>query len=416
VLQAIALTTIGSQQINNLAEPVLDHLRDRRLGADGRMEIFSRFSFSDIALRKDIFPGLAAPVPRSLRLDSSAYLLPKSSLLSADSRYSDYSGEPTRETLMPLDRARDLQHKLWFVAGYGPARHLPESGFQPELKFPYLDRLRPLFNPRAPITSTAFANHFGKPDEDDGPRGTRANLYSRVLREVLFHTTQLLPTLQDIELRGQHGVKNTSALQESARFMQEIGHASVKIPAVSLAHGHQSTIAWIADLVGHVILEANTELAPADMRGLVLIDEIDLYLHPTWQVVLIRALKQTLPGLQFVVTTHSPLVLAALDPHEDQVVRLVQNPDTGDVEARAQQEDPRLLTASEILQFYFELDDLHPDPLGRLVRDYLYLASNPYRTDADDAQLAQWRHALAEANINPNYAPVPRREFVRGRP
>ena len=417
VLQAIALAAIGARQVNNLAEPILDHVRDRR-DAGAPLAVKARFSFSDRARELDIFPGLTPPAPASLRVESTVKLSPAGSLLSATSRYEGLVGAAASET-DPLDAARDQQHKLWFVAGYGPARHLPPSEFQAQLKFPYLDRLRPLFDPRAPITSTAFVNHFGKPEDPDveaGRRSTKANMYSRVLQKALFQNETLLPLLQGIELRGRDGVKTTSSFQESARIIQNIGHESCKLPAVSLAHGHQSMIAWIADLVGHVILEANQEIEPEGMEGLVLIDELDLYLHPTWQVVLVRALKETFRAMQFVVTTHSPLVLASLDPNDDQVLRLVQNADTGHVEGHLQTHDPRLLTASELLQRYFDLEDLHPDPIGRMVHDYCYLASNPYRRDEDDIQLALWRQTLAQVGIDPHYEPVERREFRRGAP
>ena len=55
---------------------------------------------------------------------------------------------------------------------------------------------------------------------------------------------------------------------------------------------------------------------PRNMEGLVLIDELDLHLHPRWQAEFVRALKATFPRLQFVVTTHSPLVLRDTEPGE----------------------------------------------------------------------------------------------------
>ncbi len=51
-----------------------------------------------------------------------------------------------------------------------------------------------------------------------------------------------------------------------------------------------------------------------------------------------------------------------------------------------------------------------------MVHDYRYLASNPYRSDEDDVQLAEWRKALAETDVDPHYDPVPRRAFRRGSP
>ena len=72
------------------------------------------------------------------------------------------------------------------------------------------------------------------------------------------------------------------------------------------------------------MLKSKTELDTTEMEGLVLIDEIDLYLHPTWQARFIPALRRVFPRMQFVATTHSPAVLSALAPHE--VVRLAVDP------------------------------------------------------------------------------------------
>jgi predicted ATP-binding protein involved in virulence len=55
--------------------------------------------------------------------------------------------------------------------------------------------------------------------------------------------------------------------------------------------------------------------------GIVLIDEIDLHLHPRWQRVIIPKLREYFPEIQFVVTTHSPFVLQAVPP--TQRIRLI---------------------------------------------------------------------------------------------
>jgi len=50
--------------------------------------------------------------------------------------------------------------------------------------------------------------------------------------------------------------------------------------------------------------------------GLVLIDEIELHLHPTWQRQVVEKLRTTFPNIQFVATTHSPFVIQSLRPGE----------------------------------------------------------------------------------------------------
>lgn len=49
----------------------------------------------------------------------------------------------------------------------------------------------------------------------------------------------------------------------------------------------------------------------AKTQGVVLIDEIDMYLHPRWQWNIINALRKVFPNVQFVVATHSPILFAS---------------------------------------------------------------------------------------------------------
>jgi predicted ATP-binding protein involved in virulence len=81
-----------------------------------------------------------------------------------------------------------------------------------------------------------------------------------------------------------------------------------------LSDGEKSLLA----MVGHLsrkLAEYNEELTnPLQSSGLVLIDEIELHLHPAWQRMIIPRLTQAFPNCQFIVTTHSPQVLSHVDP------------------------------------------------------------------------------------------------------
>jgi hypothetical protein len=192
---------------------------------------------------------------------------------------------------------------------------------------------------------------------------------------------------------------------EGNRFSQRIGSQKLTVPATALSHGYQSTIAWIADLVGHIILEAGEPIDPEEMQGLVLIDEIDLYLHPTWQVALVSALRETFLQIQFIATTHSPLVLAGMHPTE--IVRL-RFADNGDVERAPIGADARVMTGTEIYREYFGIEDIIPDEAGQKLRDYRYLAANPYRSVQEDHDVMRLRDELKQAGIDPAFDPVPR--------
>ncbi|MEO5831590.1 MAG: AAA family ATPase [Rhodanobacter sp.] len=95
-----------------------------------------------------------------------------------------------------------------------------------------------------------------------------------------------------------------------------------------LSDGERALFAVLIDLCRRLVL-ANPELTdPALGSGVVLVDEIELHLHPTWQREIVENLRQTFPNIQFILTTHSPFViqsvregeLVQLDHDEDQPV------------------------------------------------------------------------------------------------
>jgi hypothetical protein len=246
-----------------------------------------------------------------------------------------------------------------------------------------------------------------------------------VLKHALLNVASLLPDITDLELRGYGGVTRPGDLLERDRFEQRVGTGDpLKVPGVALAHGYQSTIAWVADLVGHVLLEANTELEPENMEGVVLVDEIDLYLHPVWQATLIPALRATFPRMQFIVTTHSPVVLAQVAPHEvvrlaswgdsGDVVEVVHDRETGDLTVSQSaggegvRPDARMMTGSEIFREHFGMEGSMPNPMGDALRRYTMLASDPFRTAKEHKEMLELRSKLGTLTELPS--PVRRRK------
>ncbi|MGL4503942.1 MAG: AAA family ATPase [Planktothrix sp.] len=80
-----------------------------------------------------------------------------------------------------------------------------------------------------------------------------------------------------------------------------------------LSDGEKCLLALVSDLARRLAI-ANPDLSePLEGEGVILIDEIELHLHPKWQQNIIPALTQTFPNCQFIVTTHSPLVISHVD-------------------------------------------------------------------------------------------------------
>ena len=89
-----------------------------------------------------------------------------------------------------------------------------------------------------------------------------------------------------------------------------------------LSDGEKCLLALVGDLARRLAL-ANPDMAtPLLGHGVVLIDEIELHLHPLWQRDIVHKLQSTFPNCQFLLTTHSPIVLSQV-PKE--AVRLLNN-------------------------------------------------------------------------------------------
>jgi len=89
---------------------------------------------------------------------------------------------------------------------------------------------------------------------------------------------------------------------------------AVELNVAQLSDGERNMLALVGDLARRLSV-LNPGLAnPNEGAGVVLIDEIDLHLHPRWQRDVVGSLEVTFPNCQFVITTHSPQVVGELKP------------------------------------------------------------------------------------------------------
>ena len=153
-----------------------------------------------------------------------------------------------------------------------------------------------------------------------------------------------------------------------------------RYPFGFLSDGQRSMTALAADIAMRSV-QLNPHLkgnAPKGTDGVVLIDELDLHLHPNWQRRIVCDLTSIFPGLQFVATTHSPFIVQSLDRQG-----LVNLSDEGILEEKKEprsvedvaeetmgvdipQRSRRFLEKEAAARRYYELldhfeDDDHPD-------------------------------------------------------
>jgi predicted ATP-binding protein involved in virulence len=80
-----------------------------------------------------------------------------------------------------------------------------------------------------------------------------------------------------------------------------------------LSQGQKVMVGLAADLAGRLVMLNPDEANPLDGQGIVIIDEIELHLHPRWQQTILFDLRRIFPNIQFIVATHSPQVLSTVD-------------------------------------------------------------------------------------------------------
>ena len=101
-----------------------------------------------------------------------------------------------------------------------------------------------------------------------------------------------------------------------------IGTTQQLIPFHFLSDGYRNILGMAADIAYRMaaLNPQFVERAIAETAGIVLIDEIDLHLHPNWQKVVVRNLLETFPQVQFVATTHSPFIIQSLYDEKDVIL------------------------------------------------------------------------------------------------
>jgi predicted ATP-binding protein involved in virulence len=89
------------------------------------------------------------------------------------------------------------------------------------------------------------------------------------------------------------------------------------LDARQLSDGERGSLALVLDLARR-LSQANPGLSDPVKQGqaIVLVDELDLHLHPGWQRTIVERLTRTFPRCQFIATTHSPQIVAAVEPEQ----------------------------------------------------------------------------------------------------
>lgn len=97
------------------------------------------------------------------------------------------------------------------------------------------------------------------------------------------------------------------------RLEMKIDKQNVSLNVSQMSDGEKCTLALFGDLARRLTLANPNKQDPLLGEGIVLIDEVELHMHPSWQRKVLSVLRETFPNIQFIITTHSPIVLSEAD-------------------------------------------------------------------------------------------------------
>jgi len=160
-----------------------------------------------------------------------------------------------------------------------------------------------------------------------------------------------------------------------------------------LSGGYRIVLAMAADLARRMAI-ANPHLTdPLSSEAIVLIDEIELHLHPEWQQRIIGDLRRTFPNAQFIISTHSPQVLTTVQPKH--IVRLRSGPNG--IEALATTGPTFGAEAGDVLSAEMGVDERPKNELSTKLEQYLALID---RDEGEGQKALALRAELFELSPN----------------
>lgn len=278
----------------------------------------------------------------------------------------------------------------WFCLAYGPFRRMYGSS-------PDAQRLMVLPG-RIPQFATLFA--------EDATLG-EGEVW---VRELQFKSLENKDSVEAKTLENfiefvaedflRHGVR-ISKVDSDGVWLNDA--ADREIPLTDMSEGYRSALAMLVDVFRHMVRIYGPDIlgrgesgeAIVDRPGVVLIDEVDVHLHPDWQREIGFWLTKHFPRVQFIVTTHSPLVCPAAD--HGRIYHLPDRADSGSAGPfRLTEEDYERVQAGRPDQILvspaFGLQQVHsPLAVGKRARHARLEAKRMGAglTEAEEAELQQ---------------------------
>lgn len=139
----------------------------------------------------------------------------------------------------------------------------------------------------------------------------------KIIRTAIENFLSIIDTSEYKELKVSRYKESNLEYSETSNFAElVITKNEEEIRIEQLSSGEKMMIFLVADISRRLVILNSAKNTTLEKEGIVLIDEIELHLHPKWQRKIIPALKSVFPNVQFITTTHSPQILSSLSDKE----------------------------------------------------------------------------------------------------
>ena len=212
---------------------------------------------------------------------------------------------------------------------------------------------------------------------------------------------ELLPDVEDVRI-VMAGENRSGAIAE---FLTPYGW----VPLSSLGLGYRTVIAWTVDLAARMLDRYPDSDDPLSEPAVVLVDEIDLHLHPKWQRTIMTFLGDRFKNMQFIVTAHSPLVVQAAQ--NANIVLLRREGDEVIID-----NNPRIIKnwrVDQVLTSVFELPSALPVEIESLIERRRELILNSKRTAKDERELKKLEQKIGIIPTAESYEDIHAMDIIR---
>ena len=349
ILKAIALTLLTPIQHNSGYVPYLLVRRSKNrqpgepLSDDGATLMYEMLvSLEDTLLSEDAWQA-------NIPLDSPREFIGTTEILRRKTN-EELKGNGVLYQSQFNDTFADDYSPAFFIAGYGATRRVEDTGnFDRGAR----ERTR---RPRYQRVTTLFEDYYSLVPInvclDNFRAEGRLDIFTELLNKVLPSEVRID---DDVFLDYSFSLSHKETYSPVFAWDNSIFNVNgVMLPFTGLSDGYRSFIGWLCDLLYHMnrVTQRFEELT--DLSGIVMVDEIDLLLHPEWQRTVIESLAKTFENLQFFFTTHSPIVAGTVEAAN--ILIAERDPETGSAIVTPGAEKIYALSADQILtSSYFGL-------------------------------------------------------------